>query len=268
MRLVGIGILLISLSSVIGYFVYRTISPGGGALVVEAEPQSIVYIDGSQVGRTPYETEITEGEIEIKLVPEGNVPLSPYNTLVKLTEGVKTIVRHKFGESAEQASGQIISFERNSNSETNIAIVTNPDGVAVFIDGENRGVSPVKTDVHPGNHTVRLSSPGFSESNFEVSAVSGYSLTAIVDLAKDNSKVETEESKEDLIEKIEILSTSVGFLRVRREASVNSEEIGQVSPGDTFEVLEYDEDDDWYKIEHEDGEEGWVSGQFAQTLEE
>lgn len=280
--LLGIGILLIIIVSVIGYFLYQTISPGKAALVIESNPVGLVYINGEQRGKTPFEIELSEEEVTIKLVPEGtSVPLSPYETKVKLTSGIKTIVRRNFGESEEAESGQIISFEKKSVNETSIAIVSIPDGVEVFVDGEKKGVSPLKLPTSPGRHTIKLSAASYEETSFEVQAVSGYTLTAIADLAYKNVQDfegEPAEIDEEVLAdqtkaptKIEVVDTPIGYLRVRKEASVNSDEVGRVNPGDQFEFLEYDEDKNWYKIEFEDDGDtvtGWVSGEFVNQIEE
>lgn len=274
---VGIAILLTIAVIVIGLFLYQTISTGQAALMVESSPSGIVYVDGEQKGRTPLEIEVEAKEVIVKIVPEGSTPLSPYETKVKLTEGVKTIVRRKFGESGASASGQIISFER-SGSETSIAVVSTPDGVEVLLDGKTEGVTPLKVITTQGEHSLKLQSENYSEESLNVRAVSGYKVTAIVDLsmlpkpeesagsteeAEDTEEVLSEEDEE--IEKIVILNTSVGYLRVRASASVSSEELGRVEPGEEFEVLEYDVAEDWYKIEYEEGLEGWVSGQYVAT---
>ena len=63
---------------------------------------------------------------------------------------------------------------------------------------------------------------------------------------------------------VEISNTSVGFLRVRGEASTGSSEVGRVNPGTKFDVLE--EKAGWYKIEYEKGKMGWVSGTYTRKL--
>ena len=104
----------------------------------------------------------------------------------------------------------------------------------------------------------------------------GYKLTAVFKLAKlEEEKEETEKEPEESEEpeeeekiEIEILSTSTGFLRVRKEASTLTEEVGQVEPGETYLVLEENESAGWYKIEYQEGEEGWVSGEYVKKLED
>jgi hypothetical protein len=65
---------------------------------------------------------------------------------------------------------------------------------------------------------------------------------------------------------IEVEDTPTGWLRVRAEASVNSDELAKINPGEMYPYLE-EEDNGWYKIEYEDGEEGWVSGDYVKLVE-
>jgi len=181
-------------------------------------------------------------------------------------------------------AGQIISFEKKSVGETSIIVVSNPDGVEVFIDGEKKGVTPLKILSSTGRHTIKLASANYEDNSFEVQTVSGYALTAIVDLAKllvpseANSAFDQSEAIEEVLaeeannaSKIEIKETPVGYLRIRAEASIESEQVGQANEGEQFEILERDEENNWYKIEFTNDEEtltGWVSGEFVTEVQE
>ena len=72
---------------------------------------------------------------------------------------------------------------------------------------------------------------------------------------------------------VEILSTPTNFLRVREEASTQSDEIARVTPGKKYVLLEEDEESDWVKIEYEEATEyeeaksGWVSGEYVKKVE-
>lgn len=63
---------------------------------------------------------------------------------------------------------------------------------------------------------------------------------------------------------IQILDTPTGFLRVRSSPSTASSEITQVKPGEKYSLLE--EKSGWFKIRVKEGQEGWVSGQYAKKL--
>lgn len=66
-------------------------------------------------------------------------------------------------------------------------------------------------------------------------------------------------------EKVEILPTGLGWLRVRSEPGLSGEEVARVDVGNTYTLI--DEESGWYQIELEDGETGWVSGQYAEKVE-
>lgn len=62
---------------------------------------------------------------------------------------------------------------------------------------------------------------------------------------------------------VEILTTPTGWLRVRSEPSSSADnEITKINPGETYKFIEPN-DTGWYKIELTDGQQGWISGQYA-----
>jgi len=69
-----------------------------------------------------------------------------------------------------------------------------------------------------------------------------------------------------LIDKVRILPTGVGWLRVRSGPSLSATEITKVDVGDKFELLE--EKTDWVKIRLPDGNDGWVSANYVEKFQE
>lgn len=263
------------------FFLVGYLRPKGAGLSIETLPTATVFIDGVQVGRTPYEETMKPGEVVLKLVPDSfEKPLAAYETRVTLASGVKTVIKREFGESDDSASGEIVSFERVGGNETSLAIVTVPDASQISIDGVVGGFSPYKTaSIAPGEHQLTISSSGFVEKRLRVRTYPGYKLTAVVKLAREEKpaeeKAEEEVSgKEEKITEVEILSTPTGFLRVRAEPSTASEEIGRVTPDERYPLLEQDEKTGWFKIEFGKGEPGltaqagWISNQYAEKVEE
>jgi len=178
------AILLLIIGSVIGFLSYQTISPGKAALLIEASPEALVYIDGEQKGKTPLELELETKEVVLTLAPEGQTPPF-YETKLKLAKGVKTIVRRKFEVGIEKSSGLIISFERKLSQEAQIAVVTSPDKAQVFIDNEFVGLAPLKLSTSQAEHSLKISQVGFVSQEFLVETISGYAVTAIIDLAEE-----------------------------------------------------------------------------------
>lgn len=67
---------------------------------------------------------------------------------------------------------------------------------------------------------------------------------------------------------ITINETELGYLRIRDGPDTSFEEVGQVTPGQTFDIFEeFDPSTSsgqvWYQIEYEKGKYGWVSGTYV-----
>ena len=266
-----LGVLLGLIYAAISYL--RPLSAG---LRVESNPVSSVYIDSEYVGKTPVRITRKPAEVVVKLVPDTfDQPLSPYETKITLIGGVDTILRRDFSQNDNEAAGELISFEKGPKSETSLAVVTIPDAVQVSINGEVKGFAPYKTTVTPGEHLLVMSAPGYKERSIKVRTYTGYKLTAFITLTRAPVLETTQvvpvddevESETETVEMVEILSTTTGYLRVRKEASTASEEVGRVQPGRQYEHIEEDASNSWYKIIYEEGKEGWISSQYAKKVD-
>lgn len=258
----------------LSFYLIGVLKPKSSGVIVMSTPASTVYINGEEVGRTPYDTKgFKPGEVVLRLVPDSfDKPLIPYETKIQLVAGVQTLVKRNFAKTKEESSGGIISFEKIEKNQTEIAVVSTPDTAQVKIDGQVKGFTPYKTSsILPGEHSITVSFQGYKEEKFDVKVYEGYRLTAVVDLAKSLEVEQTPSSEEKVEEKVsreivEIIATPVGYLRVRREPSTLGEEVGRVNPGERYEIIETDERTGWYKIEYEKGKEGWISNQYAKKV--
>jgi hypothetical protein len=269
-----IVIALLGFAALVGltFFLVGTFKPKVAGIYVETEPVSTVYINNVQVGRTPYQAKRNPGELAIRLIPDSfDAPLAPFETRVDLVNGVETVVRRKFAENDDVASGEVISFEKLTGSDVGLAIVTLPDSAQVLVDGVNRGYAPFKTNsVDAGSHKVTVSAEGYESKTIGVQIFEGYQLTAVIKLAAQPQKEVEEEPVQEEEEKktmVEILETSVGFLRVRNGPSTLDKEVGRAEPRNEYEFLEEDEDSGWYKIVLDEDTQGWVSNQYAELVE-
>lgn len=276
-------LVVIGVSLVIGltFFLIGAGRPKGAGILIETNPVSSAFIDGELSGRTPYEEVRKAGEVTVKLIPESfERPLAPHETKVTLVGGVQTVIHWDFGESAEQGQGEIVSFEKVGKEETALSVVTIPTSSQFEIDGGIKVFTPYKSSsIAPGEHTLFFSSKGFLDRTIRVKTVSGYKLTAIVQLAENLEIMEevvtgdVQGQEEKKIE-VEILSTPIGFLRVRAEPSTLGEEIGQVEPGEKYPFLEMDAKTGWFKIEFLTAsagavvKQGWVSNTYAKKIGE
>lgn len=272
---------LLGIGAVAGlaFFLIGVLRPQVAGLFIETEPTATVFVNGVQVGRSPYKETRRAEEIVVKLVPDSfDKPLAPYETKVNLVSGVETVIKWQFGESDDSSEGEIVSFEKVGRDETSLSVVTIPDSSQVAIDGAVRSFTPYKTStIGPGEHTLAISADGYNERNIRLKTHNGYKLTAVVKLAinEEEPVIEgegAEPPEEELVEKplveVEIGETGVGFLRVRAEPSTLAEEVARVTPGERYLFVEEDEDTGWFLIEYEEGEEGWISNQYAEIVEE
>lgn len=261
--LITLSILLVSFAI---FFLSGKIKPKKAGILIETTPSSVVFINAVQVGKTPYSGTFDPGEIDLKLVPDVlDKPLVLFEIRLLLSSGIQTVVKREFGETVDLSAGEIISFEKTGESNPSIAVVTDPDSAQISIDGKAYGFAPYKTSqVSASSHQVAVSLNGYSERIVNVKTISGYKLTLIVKLAKDLNKIEptpvpSATSKPEI--KVEILPTPNGFLRVRKEPNITSEEVGRVKQGERFVLLEENETSDWFRIEA-----GWISSQYAKKL--
>lgn len=277
-----IFLVLVTLSILIAGILYvvSNFAPKTAGLYISTNPESTVFIDSEEVGRTPYRENMEAKEIVVRLVPDSfDRPLVPFESKIVLTEGVETAIYRDFGEFEENSGGEILSFEREAKDKTSLAIISSPDSALIEIDGTKRGFAPyVASDIFPGKHQLLISAEGFQQRTLELNLNKGYKLTVVVKLARfEDGEVtndDPEQTEEKLIEKrVNILSTPTNFLRVRSEPSTLGSEVARVAPGDQFALLEENDDSGWFKIKYLSKGEGvedsvgWISSTYAEVVE-
>ena len=279
-KLSKVLLILISIILVIAgsLFLIGYLRPKDAGLLIQTTPTATLFIDGVQVGKTPYETTRKPSEIVVKLVPETTTdkPLKAYETKITLSPGIKTIISREFGESDEASSGSIISFEKISGNAAEIAVISTPDEASVSIDGQVRGFAPLKISLMTqGEHQLVISKTNYKEKPFSVKTLNGYKLTVSVQLSLVSKPVSKNEPPLEVKKQmmIEILPTPNGFLRVRSAASIDSLEVARVDPGSQFLLVQEDSKSGWFEIEYQpktatgSAKAGWVSNQYAKKLE-
>jgi len=288
-KLVFISVLSIFLIILVWLYVIGYFEPKKAGILVESEPQARVFINGREMGVTPYQNSFEAGTIVLELLPvdEGKNFL-PFDTKVSLAPGIQTVVKRVLGAAKEASGGIVVSFEKiPGNKDAEMALVSDPDITQVLIDGIVKGFSPFKSDsISPRDHIVTVSAPGYSEASYPLKLVKGYKLIAIVKLIQKEAPPPEEKKEEVKVPRVKILDTSTGFLRVRESASTTSKEVARVTPGKIYKLLEKNEDNTWYRIEYEkeisEGETtgmssnkkdstasgGWISAEFAEIVED
>lgn len=244
---------------------------GKGALQVTSEPTSKVYLDGKLIGQTPLcRCELPDmlevRDYTVRIVPtEGN--FTPFEQKIPIHSKVLTVVDVSFAEGAE-SSGSVISLDKLSNKkEIALSVVSLPPQSKLFLDSGEIGLTPVKTSsVTESDHEIKLAKNGYKDKLIRIRTVKGYQLNAFVFLGVNpiqaTSSATPTPSSAPSITKVLILDTPTGFLRVRKDASLGADQIGQVLPGEKYDLL--DEQNGWFKIKLKDATVGWVSSQYSQ----
>jgi len=254
-----------------------------------------------------YNEKLKSGEFVLKIVPESTgQALNPWEGRVNLSPGILTVVNRELGLTADSSSGEILSFEPLADkAAVSISVVTTPDGAVVNLDGEPRGYAPLLIDnLSEGDHVLTISSTGYQEKTIKSKTVKGNKLIASVQLARDTSLpddddvVAEDENTESATPSASPKATPKTSPKTSPKASTDDEmarpyvqiidDPGWVrvrtGPGTDNETVKDKDDDDllllspnqfplvntdsgWYQIEYETGENGWISGKYAEKYE-
>ena len=260
-------LILISVFLIVGLGVFLVINGFGkkqlASLEVDSNINLPLYVDGNLVGNTPFTTTMTAKEVRVKL--------GSFETEVNLTPGIKTIIKRNFTKDGVSSGGVVVSFIKNDSDNATLAVVSNPDGGQIKVDGTLRGFAPMNIDLTNGTHQLVLEANGYTSSNFAVNLVNGYKLIAVVDLLSSEPSTTTKNtavstSSQNLNQvMVQILATPTGFLRVRKEPTITSDEIGQVHPGEKYPFVVRDDKTGWYQIQLTASSSGWVSDTYVAT---
>ncbi len=268
--------LVIGLLSGIIFFLSK--NAGKGALQVTASPQSKVYLNSTLIGENPLckceqDTMLGIGEYTIRIEPLDR-SLPSFEEKITIAKSILTVVDRTFGAGAA-SEGSIITLQPLSDRNAlELLIVTFPEQVKVFVDGSQSGTSPLLLkNFTASDHEIKLEKDGYKDKTLRVRTISGYKLlvTAFLGIqvgAKASPVPQlslsptASPSPTIVVQRITILQTPTGFLRVRAEGSVSANEIGRVYPSETYELLA--EVQGWYKVKLANGTEGWISAQYAQ----
>lgn len=243
--------------------------PGLAKLEVDSNPQLELFIDGKSAGKTPYDGTFSPKELVIQI--------GSYETKVALQPGIKTIIRRDFSNDLHSSSGMVVSFEKNTAGSAALAIVSDPGGAQINLDGIPKGFTPLNiNDLSGGTHQLDLYSEGSNSVRFPVNLESGYKLIAVVDLSPSTATKQTTTQNTKIENKVnqvmvKILDTPTGFLRVRSLPTIASDEVAEVHPGEQYPFIKQDDKSGWFDIlltASASGtplQSGWISNTYAAT---
>ena len=288
----GILLLLFAVFVLVRFFVFD--NPGKtGRLKVLSSPTAGIFIDNAAMGKTPFETRLKPGEYTIKLIPEGeDTQIVSWSGKISVIENALTYVSREMGTTELTSSGEVLMITKMKNSpkgETGqVAIETDPTGAIVFLDNDEKGVTPLILDeAAPGDHELAVYLPGLFRQSQKINVEVGHIVNASFKLGLDKTHKTLEDGLEEKKknastsaavndetatdtsrsgkETLKILDTPTGFLNVREDPSTSGKKITEVNPNEEYEYT--DESGGWYLIKLKDGVEGWVFGEYVEVNE-
>lgn len=278
--------LLLAVVIFVGITFFLNQNSGKGALQVTSMPPASVYLNGKLIGNTPLciggekcasQKMLEIGDYTIKLVPlEGD--FKPFEEKISINKSTLTVVDRTFLSGAS-SSGSIITLTPiPSKKEAQLLIISLPDKANVFLDNNQVGVTPLLLDnITESDHDLTITKSGYNDKSIKIRTTLGYKLITLIFLGinpnissspsavlnNQEQNIINKASGSALIttQKVVILNTPTGFLRVRKESAIASLEIDRVLPGETHELV--DEKNGWFKIKLQNGKIGWISSQYA-----
>lgn len=249
-----------------------------GRLSVNSHPAGAVFIDNVMKGNTPFENVFKEGDYTLKIVPDGIATgAASWQKKVSVYAGSLTHVDVQLESTDISSSADVYWVTKRGIFDQNagIQVQTEPAGALVYIDNDEKGVSPLTIDnITPDMHELSVFSPRFSKRSKKIKITSGFDIHAFIKLAIDPTQKSTYSVQDKPVEAtsaaqlkepkntVKILDTPTGWLRVRDEPTLAGSESARVNPGQRFELL--DEQTGWFKIRIDGQKEGWISNQYAQ----
>lgn len=266
-------------------------APAG--LEISSNPSSTVLINGVNRGETPFtDKNMKPGSYTIKLTPSSGENLLSYETNIDLVSKASTIISRNFATSDLDASGYTLELKEDLSGGTFLSVISDPDNINLDIDDKSSGFTPVsKFPISPGSHTVHVTSPGYLEQTLPINTVKGFNLIINFKLASQTISLTpssptpspsaaasssaslaiapspSPSSKSTPVVTLAkpyvvVNETGTGWLRIRKEASGSSQELGKANTGEKLKYLEESTELGWFKIEFEGGV-GWVSGKYV-----
>lgn len=229
------------------------------ALQVTSTPEASVFLDGKHVGKSPFFSDQLKAKEYLVKLTSGE---ASHSEKVTLTESTLTVINWELANNFLAQSGEVLWLQKGQKG---LFITSMPDEANISLDGQLIGKTPKKIeDLEEGDHKVSLSKQGYIDREFAIKTSNKYLLVADVTLASEIATGQTTApSPLPEPEKVEVLKTPQGFLRVRKEPSTSSPEIGRVKDGDKLELIQ--ESQGWVQIKFE-GKQGWVSSQYIKKI--
>lgn len=266
-KLIFTILISVFLTIIIAFFLIGYFFPPKAGLLVVSNPKADVFIDGVKVGETPYEAALKPKEVLVKISPL-DPRLVPYETKVRLTAKVKTILQRDLSESEEKSGGILVSFERVVGKNPVVSVISDPDKAQVTLDDQVRGFTPLELgSIEAGEHKLSLSLADYTSKEVNIRTYPGYKLTAFFKLNPVVAQTQERVIQTGVGFKTRIINVGEDGLKIREKPDLSSSEVGLVRGEEEYDVVEETENKEWYKISLDGKDLGWIPSQYTKKVE-
>lgn len=236
--------------------IFLGVKQTGGISVLSEPTDATIFLDGKEVGVTPYEDKNLEVKDYTIRLQKGDVS---WQGRVKLTSGTVTVVNRDLAADSASSAGEILTLDKGKG----LTIISNQPDALVEIDGKVYGQTPITLNIDPGEHTILVSHQNFLKRSIRAALPKNFNLTISVDLSLSEADLTTIATPViTQTPEVTVKQTPTGFLRVRDKPNIGGKEIARVNPGETLILLE--EQGSWDRVRLPDGTEGFVSSSYVQ----
>lgn len=241
------------------------LSPIAG-IEITTQPPVKIKIDDKDAGMSPYKNRsIKVGTVDVKLGQEG---IGYWNRQIELKKNISTVINWTFGKNEINSGGYILSMEKVGGKQSGMIVSSSPAKATVLIGGENRGLTPLYiADLTEGDKEVKITMPGYTNINLGIRPVPGHQIVLEAMMAKEERVIVATPTPElnplESSNKIKILKTDTGWLRVRDMPSSAGLEIDKVNVGEIYDSV--GDSGDWTHIIVRE-KQGWVSTKFVEKV--
>lgn len=221
---------------------------------------AVVLLDGSEVGKTPYENKnLDVKDYLVKLQKDNN----SWEGKVTLIDGSLIVINRELSSDAASSSGEVLSLEKGKG----INIISNPSEADVEVDGKAYDKTPIGIDILSGEHTIVISHANYFKRSIKATLPDQYSLTITTDLALSEADLTIVAAPViTTTPMVVVKKTPTGFLRVRDKASLLGKEVAQVKVGEALILVE--ELGSWDRVRLSNNTEGFVSSVYVEKRKE
>ena len=231
------------------------------ALQITSTPEASVFLDGKHLGKTPFFSDQLKASQYLLKITAGE---ASFVEKITLAGGTLTVVNRELANNFLAESGETLWLE---SGKRGLFVSSMPSEADITVDGKLVGKTPYLVEkLEEGEHKITLAKAGYINREFAVKASNKYQVVADVTLASEiakNPQVQPSPVPALSVQKVRILATPTGFLRVRKEPFLTSAEVGRVTTGEELEIIQ--ETKDWIQIKFDD-KLGWISSQYTKKL--